>query len=62
MFTRVAALELGPRGINVNGIAPGSTLTPLYHAQNEHTLKERTFEERTFEERPVGCPQGEYRA
>ncbi len=29
MFTRVAALELGPKGINVNAIAPGSTLTPL---------------------------------
>jgi len=29
MFTRAAALELGPRGINVNAIGPGTTLTPL---------------------------------
>jgi NAD(P)-dependent dehydrogenase (short-subunit alcohol dehydrogenase family) len=29
MFTRAAALELGPHGINVNAIGPGSTLTPL---------------------------------
>ncbi len=29
MFTRAAALELGPRGINVNAIGPGSTTTPL---------------------------------
>ncbi len=29
MFTRAAALELGPRGINVNAIGPGSTITPL---------------------------------
>ncbi len=29
MFTRAAALELGPRGINVNAIGPGSTMTPL---------------------------------
>ncbi len=29
MFTRVAAQELGPKGINVNAIGPGTTLTPL---------------------------------
>jgi len=29
MFTRVAALELGPKGININAIGPGSTMTPL---------------------------------
>jgi NAD(P)-dependent dehydrogenase (short-subunit alcohol dehydrogenase family) len=29
MFTRVAAQELGPRGINVNAIGPGTTTTPI---------------------------------
>lgn len=29
MFTRVAAQELGPRGINVNAIGPGATTTPI---------------------------------
>ncbi len=29
MFTKVAAQELGPRGINVNAIGPGSTTTPI---------------------------------
>lgn len=29
MFTRVAAQELGPHGINVNAIGPGTTMTPL---------------------------------
>jgi NAD(P)-dependent dehydrogenase (short-subunit alcohol dehydrogenase family) len=28
MFTRVAAVELGPLGININAISPGGTLTP----------------------------------
>lgn len=29
MFTRAAALELGPHGITVNAIGPGATLTPV---------------------------------
>lgn len=29
MFTRAAAVELGPMGITVNAIGPGATITPL---------------------------------
>lgn len=31
-FTRVAAIELGPHGIRVNGIGPGPTMTPMIAA------------------------------
>ncbi|MFW6691904.1 SDR family oxidoreductase [Streptomyces sp. MAR4 CNX-425] len=33
-FTRVAARELGPRGITVNAVSPGATETDLLHATN----------------------------
>jgi 3-oxoacyl-[acyl-carrier protein] reductase len=33
-FTRVAALELGPRGITVNAVSPGATDTELLRAAN----------------------------
>jgi len=29
MFTRVAAVELGPHGININAVAPGFTMTSM---------------------------------
>jgi 2,3-dihydro-2,3-dihydroxybenzoate dehydrogenase len=29
MFTRCLGLELGPRGVRCNIVAPGSTLTPM---------------------------------
>lgn len=31
-FTRVAALELAPRGIRVNAVSPGATMTPMAQA------------------------------
>jgi NAD(P)-dependent dehydrogenase (short-subunit alcohol dehydrogenase family) len=47
MFTRVAAQELGPRGITVNAIGPGATITPLTEGfYNLPGLKE-AFLERT---------------
>ena len=56
MFTRVAAQELGPRGINVNAIGPGSTMTPITEGfYNLPGLKEG-FLERTPKGR-FGEPQ-----
>ena len=47
MFTRVAAQELGPRGITVNAIGPGATMTRLTEGfYNLPGLKE-AFLERT---------------
>jgi 3-oxoacyl-[acyl-carrier protein] reductase len=35
LFTRVAAKELGPRGITVNAVSPGATDTDLLRASNK---------------------------
>ena len=38
MFTRVAALELGPHGIRVCGIGPGLVDTPLTQYQRDMSV------------------------
>lgn len=50
MLTRVMALELGPHGINVNGIAPGTIETNL----NRETLSDAVFREERIGRIPVG--------
>lgn len=35
-FTRAVAKELGPKGINVNAIAPGTIVTEMYNAIPDH--------------------------
>ncbi|MGO9873282.1 MAG: SDR family NAD(P)-dependent oxidoreductase [Acidimicrobiia bacterium] len=41
-LVRVAARELGPRGIRVNGVAPGPTDTPMFAATDRmHGYRER---------------------
>jgi NAD(P)-dependent dehydrogenase (short-subunit alcohol dehydrogenase family) len=50
MFTRVAALELGPHGININAICPGYTMTPAV----EGMLNLPGFKEAAMERSPKG--------
>ena len=40
-FTRVAAIELGPRGITVNSLSPGATDTELLRASNPEQALEQ---------------------
>ncbi|MGW7824064.1 SDR family NAD(P)-dependent oxidoreductase [Streptomyces puniciscabiei] len=44
MFTKVAALELAPKSITVNAVAPGGTSTPM--ARENHLMRQ-AFVERT---------------
>ena len=50
MLTRVMALELGPRGIRVNAIAPGTIETDL----NRHMLADPEFRRARISRIPVG--------
>jgi NAD(P)-dependent dehydrogenase (short-subunit alcohol dehydrogenase family) len=49
-LVRVAARELGPRGIRVNGIAPGTTDTPMFAA----TDRMRGYRERVASRAALG--------
>jgi NAD(P)-dependent dehydrogenase (short-subunit alcohol dehydrogenase family) len=59
-LTRGAAVEWGPRGIRVNAVAPGPTLTPLIHtwihAQNDPVVFQRELEG-TIPQRRLGTPE-----
>jgi len=50
MLTRVAALEVGQFGININAIAPGYTMTPL----TEPMLELPNFKKAALERSPKG--------
>ena len=50
MFTRVAAMELGPDGIRVTGIGPGYVDTPLTSFARDHPA----FQEAYLESIPLG--------
>ena len=56
MFTKVAALELGPLGINVNAISPGVVATPLTEMLLNMPLLKEGFLERTPKMR-IGEPE-----
>lgn len=59
-LTRGAAVEWGPRGIRVNAVAPGPTLTPLIHAwiqdQGDPVVFQREVED-TIPQRRLGTPE-----
>ena len=55
-LTRVLALELAPRKITVNGIAPGMILTPMNQADLDDPAKLKT-DEKTIPLKRAGRPQ-----
>lgn len=54
MYTKCASLELAPRGIRVNSVNPGCTLTPLFQTMGKDETEVQAFLQKASERYPVG--------
>jgi NAD(P)-dependent dehydrogenase (short-subunit alcohol dehydrogenase family) len=55
-LTRCAALELAPKGVRVNAVNPGVTVTNLHRRAGMGEDQYRAFLERSKETHPIGRP------
>jgi len=53
-LTRAMALELAPRGITVNAVAPGAINSPMLFSQHDDPKMAATVVERNLESIPIG--------